>query len=167
MKANKLHDAAVKAREKLEAERAAEDVLAALLEHCKTLKINLGQDPARWEPVPKKSDSKSVALHQAAHIGSRKACELLIDAGADLFNKKSQTRSGWLPVHVACRRAARPPARDLVPWLLEKMGEGRPGDTSYLDYPTGFAKHADVALLFGPDVQADVQAYLGEVADDL
>ena len=69
----------------------AEAVLRALLAHCGALHIHLGKSSAeRRCPIPEKSDSRSRPLHQAAHIGSKTACDLLIDAGADIF---AETRS--------------------------------------------------------------------------
>ena len=129
----------------------AEAVLRALLAHCETLHIHLGESSAtRRCPIPEKSDSRSRPLHQAAHIGSKTACDLLIAAGADIF---AETRSGWLPVHVACREKAQPEARELVPHLIAKM-RANTRDASYqVRYqalPKGFEKYADRTLLDMP-----------------
>lgn len=143
-------------------EQKAEAVLRALLAHCETLHIHLGESSAeRRCPIPEKSDSRSRPLHQAAHIGSKTACDLLIAAGADIF---AETRSGWLPVHVACReKALQPAAGDLVPHLIDKM-RTKKVDPSYVGYrilPKGFDKHRANRQLLGMEPLLQVSAVSG------
>ena len=114
--------------------------LDVLLDQCKSMQIDL------THTLPKKSDSFSTALHEAAYRGNPITMKKLISDGADLFAK---TRSGWLPIHSALLPKA--PAYDdeqsNATWLLAQMKEmcKQPKDLSILiTVPAGFAKHGDL-----------------------
>ena len=116
-------------------------VLEVLLALCHALRIDINR-------MPVKSDSRTTALHRAADLGDRRATEVLIAAGADMF---SSSRRGWLPMHVALRKEASEEAKVTVVWLLEKMFEADPFHPALQlppALPVGFEKHrADGELL--------------------
>ena len=76
-------------------EAASLDVLSALLEACKAQGLEL-------QHLIGANDNLMAAetpLHQAAWSGSKAACQMLIDAGGDIFGTSP---GGWLPIHYAC-----------------------------------------------------------------
>ena len=90
-------------------------VLDVLLEHCSKLRLDINST------LPRKSDSWARAAHQAAYRGCKLALSKLRSRGASMF---AETRSGWLPIHNACRQAA--PSYHVpgfLEWLISLMDD--------------------------------------------
>lgn len=94
---------------------ASIQVLCVLLEHCSKLRLDVNST------LPRKSDSWARVAHQAAYRGNKLALSKLLGCGVSMF---AETRSGWLPIHNACRRAA-PGCHvpGFIEWLLTLMDE--------------------------------------------